>query len=323
MNEITIYESSDGQLQLDVQIDNETVWLTQAQMVDLFESSKTNISEHLTNIFNDEELDKEASVRKFRIVRKEGNRFVTRNIDHYNLDVIISVGYRVNTKRGIQFRQWATQKLKAYVVQGYAINQKRLNELNKVIQLIEQSGATENLELREAKGLLDILGSYTRSFVLLNQFDSQNLSSSGFNPDITYKIDYLEATSAIAELKAQLILKKEATELFGKEKDNSFEGILGNIVQTFGGQYLYSSIEEQAAHLLYFIIKNHPFNDGNKRIGAFLFIWFLDKNKHRFKTTGELKINDRALTALALLVAQSNPADKELMTKLICNLINE
>jgi death-on-curing family protein len=169
---------------------------------------------------------------------------------------------------------------------------------------------------------LEILGGYTRSFVLLNQYDSHNLPSEAFSPNVTYEIDYSEAKVAISELKKQLIAKKEATELFGNEKDDSFSGILGSIVQTFGGQYLYPSIEEQAAHLLYFVIKNHPFSDGNKRIGAFLFVWFLERNKHRFKTSGELKINDNALTAIALLVAQSNPDDKELMVKLICNLIS-
>jgi death-on-curing family protein len=177
--------------------------------------------------------------------------------------------------------------------------------------------------LSEAKGLLEILGSYTRSFILLNQYDSNSLKTENLNSDITYEIKYEEAKNAIAELKKQLIEKKEATDLFGREKDHSFEGTLQSIVQSFDGQYLYHSIEEQASHLLYFIIKNHPFNDGNKRIGAFLFVWFLEKNKHRFKKSGELKINDNALAALALLVAQSNPTEKEVMVKLICNLIQE
>jgi death-on-curing family protein len=240
---------------------------------------------------------------------------------HYNLDAILSVGYRVNSKRGTQFRQWATQRLKDYLVQGYALNQKRLDELGKMVRLIEQSGSTDGLQLGEAKGLLEILGGYTRSFVLLNQYDSHKLPTEAFNTDMTYEIQYEEAKAAIAELKKQLMAKKEATELFGNEKDASFSGILGSIVQTFGGQHLYPSIEEQAAHLLYFVIKNHPFSDGNKRIGAFLFVWFLEKNQHRFKQSGELKINDNALTALALLVAQSDPNEKELMVQLICNLI--
>lgn len=231
------------------------------------------------------------------------------------------MGYRVNTARGIQFRQWATQRLKEYLVKGYAINQKRLDELGKMVQLIEQSGKAENLQLQEAKGLLEIISHYTQSFVLLNQYDSHSVKTGKLSENITYDIKYEEAKAAIAELKKQLIAKKEATDLFGKEKDSGFQSSLQSIVQTFGGQYLYPSIEEQAAHLLYFVIKNHSFNDGNKRIGAFLFIWFLEKNKHRFKANGEVKINDNGLTAIALLVAQSKPEEKELMIQLIVSLI--
>ena len=231
------------------------------------------------------------------------------------------VGYRVNSKRGIQFRQWATQRLKAYLVEGYAINQKRLEELGKVVQLVGQSEKKESLQLQEAKGLLEILSNYTKSFVLLNQYDSHNLQPDNLSENITYEIQYEEAKTAIAELKSQLISKKEATSLFGNEKDDSFRSSLLSIVQTFGGQYLYRSIEEQAAHLLYFVIKNHSFNDGNKRIGAFLFIWFLEKNRHRFKKSGELKVNDNGLTAIALLVAQSKPEEKEIIIQLIVALI--
>jgi death-on-curing family protein len=322
MSEIIIYQSPDNRATVEVKFQQETVWLNQKQMADLFDKDSDTVGLHLKNIFADGELDESATTEFFSVVQQEGSRSVKRDIKFYNLDAIISVGYRVNSKRGTQFRQWATQRLKDYLVQGYAINQKRLAELGKMVQLIEQSGSAEGLQLGEARGLLEILGGYTRSFVLLNQYDSHNLPSEAFSPNVTYEIDYSEAKAAIAELKKQLIAKKEATELFGNEKDDSFSGILGSIVQTFGGQYLYPSIEEQAAHLLYFVIKNHPFSDGNKRIGAFLFVWFLERNKHRFKTSGELKINDNALTAIALLVAQSNPDDKELMVKLICNLIS-
>ncbi|HRF25565.1 MAG TPA: Fic family protein, partial [Chitinophagaceae bacterium] len=188
------------------------------------------------------------------------------------------------------------------------------------VQLIQKSIGKET-NLTEAKGLLNIITQYTRSFVLLNQYDSNTIEQKEVSENITYEIKYDEAKTAIAELKKLLKKKKEATNLFGNEKDQSFEGTLQSIVQTFGDKYLYPSIEEQAAHLLYFIIKNHTFTDGNKRIGAFLFIWFLDKNKHRFKKSGELKINDNALVALALLVAQSNPAEKELMIKLIIRFV--
>jgi death-on-curing family protein len=318
-SKMEIFETSDRQIE--VRISADTVWLSQKQMAELFEKDSDTIGLHLKNIFTEEELYESATTELFSVVQQEGRREVKRSIKFYNLDAILSVGYRVNSKRGTQFRQWATQRLKDYLVQGYAINQKRLDELGKMVQLIEQSGQSSQLQLHEAKGLLDILSSYTRSFVLLNQYDSRQLSTEALNPNITYEIQYEEAKVAISELKKRLIAQKEATELFGNEKDDSFSGILGSIVQTFGGQYLYPSIEEQAAHLLYFVIKNHPFSDGNKRIGAFLFVWFLEKNKHRFKASGELKINDNALTALALLVAQSDPADKEIMVRLICNLI--
>lgn len=322
MSDLVIYKTPDGKSEVEVTFEQEMVWLSQAQMVKLFGSSKANISEHLKSIFLTGELDSGSTVRNFRTVRKEGNRQVTREIEHFNLDAIISVGYRVNTKRGIQFRQWATQRLKDYLVKGYAMNQRRLEQLQQTIQLISEGGNVETLQLEEAKGLLEIIRNYTNSFVLLNQFDSSNLVTEKLNENITYEINYEEAKAAIAELKKQLKAKKEATDLFGKEKDEGFRSSLLSIVQTFDGKSLYPSIEEQASHLLYFVIKNHSFNDGNKRIGAFLFVWFLERNKHRFKKTGEVKINDNGLVALALLVAQSNPQDKELMIKLIINLIN-
>jgi death-on-curing family protein len=323
MNEIILFQTSDNRTELEVKFDGETFWLNQYQIAELFQTDRTSILKHLQNIYATQELDEKATCAKFAQVRKEGNRMVKRELLNYNLDVIISVGYRVNSKRGTQFRQWATQHLKEYLAQGYSLNQKRLEELGKMVQLIEQSGETETLQLQEAKGLLDILSHYTKSFVLLNQYDSHKLQTIHLNETITYEIQYDEAKAAIAQLKKQLIAKNEATELFGNEKDDGFRSSLQAVVQTFGGQYLYPSIEEQAAHLLYFVIKNHSFSDGNKRIGAFLFIWFLEKNKHRFKTSGELKINDNGLTAIALLVAQSKPEEKELMVKLICNLISE
>ncbi|MEO8146388.1 MAG: virulence protein RhuM/Fic/DOC family protein [Bacteroidia bacterium] len=314
MNEIEIYQSPDKHIQVEVKFEHETVWLTQSQITKLFQKDRTVITKHINNVFKEGELDEKSNVQKMHIANSD------KPVAFYNLDVIISVGYRVKSKQGTQFRQWATQRLKDYLVKGYAVNQKRLEQLQQTIQLIGKN--TDDLKLNEAKGLLDIIQKYTQSFILLNQYDSNSLSTQNLNEHITYEIQYNEAAAAIAELKKQLIAATEATELFGNAKDDSFKGILGNIVQTFGGQYLYPSIEEQAANLLYFIIKNHPFSDGNKRIGAFMFIWFLEKNKHRFKQNGELKINDNALVALALLVAQSNPAEKELMVQLIINLIS-
>ena len=318
-NGIEIYKSPDNKIELQVNLDNDTVWLTQKHMTELFGKSRVTITEHIGNIFKEGELEENSVCRKFRHTAEDGKSY---EAQYYNLDVIISVGYRVKSKQGTQFRQWATQRLKDYLVKGYAINQQRLDQLQQTIELIQKSGKTDELSLSEAKGLLDIISNYTQSFVLLNKFDSNKLDSEKLNEHITYEIKYEEATGAIAELKKQLISKKEATELFGNQKDKSFKGVLGNIIQSFGGEYVYKSIEEQAAHLMYFIIKNHPFSDGNKRIGAFMFVWFLEKNKHRFKKNGEVKINDNGLVALALLVAQSNPDDKELMVQLIINLIN-
>ena len=315
--EIQIYKTPSG-TEIQVSLNEETVWLDAHFIALLFDVKRPAIVKHIQNIYKSKELSKKSTCSILEQVAADGKK---RKMNLYNLDVIISVGYRVNSSKATQFRIWATQRLKDYLVKGYAINQKRLDELQQTVQLIQKS-IGEETNLPEAKGLLDIITQYTQSFVLLNQYDSNTIEQKELSGNITYEISYTEAKAAISELKKQLKKKKEATDLFGNEKDNSFEGTLQSVVQTFGGKYLYATIEEQAAHLLYFIIKNHSFTDGNKRIGAFLFIWFLDKNKHRFKKSGELKINDNALVALALLVAQSNPAEKELMIKLITQLIN-
>ena len=322
-NKIEMYQTAENTSEIRVKFENDTVWLTQKMMAELFDTTPQNITIHLKNIFSEGELEEFSTCKEYLQVQQEGNRSVERKQMFYNLDVIISVGYRVNSKRGVQFRKWATEKLKDYLNKGYAVNEKRLQEVSKnlkklenTIQFLQKSG--ENLE---SKDLLTIISKYTKSFVLLNQFDSNSLSNDAVSENITYEIKYAEAVLAIEELKKQLIEKKEASQLFGNQKDQSFQGILGNVVQSFSGQYVYPSIEEQAANLLYFVIKNHPFSDGNKRIGAFMFIWFLEKNKHRFTNDGELKINENGLTALALLVAQSSMEDKELMIKLLINLI--
>lgn len=315
-DQIVIYTSPDNQTEVTVKMQDDTVWLTQTQMAELFDKDKRTISEHMRNIFDEDELDPDWVVRKIRTTASDGKGY---NIEHYNLDAIISVGYRVNSKRGTAFRIWATQRLREYLVQGYSINQSRLDELGQTIRLLTEKG--KKIDPDEAKWLLDIIANYTESFLLLNRYDTGSLGDSG-SPDVTYIIDYTEAKSAITELRNKLLEKSEANNIFGNEKDESFIGILSNIVATFDGQYLYTTIEEQAAHLLYFIIKDHPFTDGNKRIGAFLFIWFLEKNRHRFKKNGEVKINDTGLTTLALLIAQSDPREKEMMIRLVINLIN-
>ena len=325
MSEIILYQDAEKQIQIEVKLDGETVWLSQDQIAAVFGTQRPAITKHLKNIFTSGELNEKVVSSILEHTTRHGaikGKAQVKNVKYYNLDAIISVGYRINSKQATLFRKWATQRLKDYLVKGYTINQKRLEQLQQTIQLINAGGNIENIQLQEAKGLLEILSNYTKSFVLLNQFDGNKLVSEKLNENITCEIQYREAKAAIVELKKQLIKKREATDLFGNEKDESFKSSLQSIVQTFGGQYLYPSIEEQAAHLLYFVIKNHSFSDGNKRIGAFLFIWFLEKNKHRLKKSGEVKINDNGLTALALLVAQSNPEEKELMIKLVINLIN-
>src|SRR5215204_3248808 len=323
--EILIYKAKDGSQELEVKLEQNTVWLTQKQIAELFGTLRPAITKHLSNIFKSGELIEKSVSSILEHTARDGKKYKTQ---YYNLDAIISVGYRVNSKSATRFRVWATQTLKNHLVKGYTLREKRLEELSvnmdqlkQMVDLIERSGGSATLNFSEAKGLLEIITNYTHSFILLNQFDSNNLPDEKLNENITYEIEYKEAIKAIIELKKQLIKKKEASALFANERDHGFESTLNSVVQTFGGEYLYKSIEEQAAHLLYFVIKNHPFTDGNKRIGAFLFVWFLEKNKHRFKKSGELKINDNALVALALLVAQSNPEDKEIMIKLVMNLI--
>ena len=321
---IVIYQSADGSIATEVRLECETVWLSQEQISQLFGRERSVITKHLRNVFAEGELDANAVCAKFAHTAADGKTY---QVEHYNLDTIISVGYRVKSLEGTRFRQWANRVLKDYLVQGYALNTQRLQAQQQHIKQLErtltlfQLNLIEQASLPEARGLVSVITGYARTFVLLNQFDSERLPLGDFATSIRYEIEPVEALSAIDALKADLMGRGEASELFGNQKDDSFAGILGNIVQSFGGEFLYPSIEEQAAHLLYFVIKNHPFSDGNKRIGAFLFIWFLQRNQHHLKIDGELKINDNALAAIALLVAQSDPAQKQLMIHLIMNLI--
>ena len=323
-NEILIYENEDNKIEVILDDAQGTVWLSQAQLAELFGTKRPAITKHLGNIFKVNELDRNAVCSKMEHTAADGKSYKTL---HYNLDAIISVGYRVNSASATRFRQWATARLKDHLVQGYTLNEQRLNEHQDQLRKLEQTltlfqqNVIEQSSLSEAQGLVRVIADYARTFVLLNQFDSERLPTDDFDKEIRFEIGYDEARSAIGLLVKDLISRGEATELVGNEKDDSFAGLLGAVVQSFDGQYLYSSIEEQSAHLLYFVIKNHPFNDGNKRIGAFLFIWFLQRNHHHLKSNGELKINDNALAAIALLVAQSDPAQKELMIHLIMNLI--
>ena len=242
-NEIIIYQNQQNETEVQVRFEGDTFWLSQRLMAVLFDKDSDTIGLHLRNIYEELELDELATTEFFSVVQIEGKREVTRKIKHYNLDAILSVGYRVNSKRGTQFRQWATARLKDFL-KGYAINQKRLDELSQMVSIIAQSTQSDNLKFNEAKGLLNVLSNYTQSYILLNQFDNHSLKTDNLNENVTYKIKYEEAKPQIDALKQKLIDLKEATALFGKEKDDSFRGILGNVLQTYDGQYLYPSIEE-------------------------------------------------------------------------------
>ena len=323
--EIVVFNSSqsDNEFQIILDGDNETVWITEKQIVELFGKTRRTIGEHITNLYEEGELDKNSTWREFRQVQKEGQREVTRNVSQYNLDVIISVGYRVKSKTGIEFRKWATNKLKEHLIKGYTLNQSiQLNQINHLqTQLINAQEKLFKSQTQLTDGLLNIISNYSKSFELLNQFDTDELSTSDLQKDINYIINYTDVNKAIGKLKTSLIEKGEASQLFGSEKDDSFRGILGSISQTVFGDLAYPTIEEQAAQLLYSIIKGHAFSDGNKRIGSFIFVWFLEQNNFHLKQNGHPKINDNTLVALALAVAQSIPNQRDIIIKLIINLI--
>lgn len=320
---IVIYEDVNGEIKLDVSLENDTLWLSQKQLEVLFDRDKSVISRHIKNIFKDEELDKNSVVAKNATTATDGKIY---QVEYYNLDMIISLGYRVNSKRATSFRVWATKILKDYIINGYSINNKRLQqkglkELNETISLLKDTISNAQIELNEAKGLLDVILNYSRTWTLLQGYDEDSLKINFVAKEAKFILDSDEAKNYIAQLKNELIKKGEATELFGREKAGEFEGILRNIYQTFGGVDLLESVEEKAANLLYYIIKGHPFNDGNKRIGAFMFILFLSKNNMLYKSNGELKINDNALVALSLMTAKSDPKQKDTIINLIVNIL--
>ena len=326
MSEMVVY--NDGEIELTAPLKNETVWLNRNQISNLFDRDVKTIGKHINNVFKDGELEKSSTVAKFATVQKEGEREITRNVEFYNLDLIISVGYRVKSQRGVRFRQWATKILKTYMINDYVLNkdklqQKKLDELDQTIQLIKQGLENQELNTREAKGFVEIISNYAKSWALLQGYDEQSLEEVVEHQEQKFILGYDEAKEAIAELKSILMTKGEATQLFGQEKAGEFNGNLLNIYQSFGGEELLPSIEQKAANLLYYVIKGHPFNDGNKRIGAFLFVLFLHKNGILHKPNGEPKINDNALASLALLVATSAPEQKEIIIKLVMNMLYE
>lgn len=320
--EIIIYK--DKKAAIEVRLKDETVWLSIDQMAGLFGRDKSVISRHIRNVFKERELDEKSVVANFATTAADGKVY---HVDYYNLDAIISVGYRVKSRQGVAFRIWATRVLRDHIIKGYTVNQKRLyetglSEFENALALVRETIAKKELTGDEARGLLRVITDYANTWLLLQKYDEGNLTVEGVRRKVSYTLTYKDALNAIDELKRDLVAKKKAGDLFGMERDH-LEGILGNINQSFGGRALYPSVEEKAAHLLYFIIKDHPFGDGNKRIASLLFIIFLTRNHHLLTKRGERKINDTALVALALLIAESKPKQKEVMVKLIVNFLKE
>jgi prophage maintenance system killer protein len=322
--EIAVYRTKDGRAAVDVRLEQETVWLSLQQMVDLFGRDKSVISRHIHNIYATNELSSESTVAKNATVQTEGGRQVEREIEYYNLDMIIAVGYRVNSKRGTEFRIWATSTLKDHLLKGYTINEKRLKaqvdrlrELKSAVDIMGRIISRKALTGNESEGLLKVITDYSLALRLLDQYDHQQLRLHGTTETTGFVLTCEAARVAIIRMAGKI-----GEGLFGREKDKGLESTIGAIYQTFGGHDLYSSIEEKAAHLLYFVIKNHAFVDGNKRIGAFLFIWFLDGNGLLYRKDGSKRLADNALVALTLLIAESKPAEKDIICKVAVNLIN-
>lgn len=316
MNKIGIYQTESGAIE--VRLEQDTVWLSQAQIVTLFGRDQSVISRHIGNIFKEGELERESNMQKVHIANSD------KPVEMYNLDVIISVGYRVKSQQGTRFRQWATHTLREHLTQGYTLNRQRLEanarELEAALQLVKKAAQSPELLADTGRGLVDIVTRYAQTFLLLQRYDEGLLTEppeqrGGSLPTLA------EARQALARLKVNLMARGEATDLFVQERGDAFEALLGNLDQTVFGEPAYPSVEAKAAHLLYFVIKNHPFADGNKRSGAFLFVDFLNRNARLLDGNGNPVINDIGLAALALLVAESDPAHKETMIRLIMNML--
>lgn len=322
---VIFYQTEDKNICLEVTVEDETVWLTQLQMAELFDTTKQNISLHIKHIFSENELAQTATVKEYLTVQIEDKRSVKRKIIRYSLDVIISVGYRVKSLRGTQFRIWANTVLKAYLIRGYVLNEQKLRRqpenlttLTNTIHLMGKLLETNQLSNDETTDLIRVIKSYAYALEILDRYDHRTLTLENVRPGPSFIPTYEEAMQAIAALKDSV----GGAALFGNEKDASFRSSIAAIHQTFDGRDLYASIEEKAAHLLYFIVKNHSFTDGNKRIAAFMFVWYMDKNHILYNKDGSRRIADNALVALTLMIAESNPDDKDVMVSVVANLIN-
>lgn len=323
-NPIIIYQTDDGRTQIDVRLENDTVWLTQAQMAELFQADRTSILRHINNIYKFEELERNSTCAKIAQVQIEGKRTVRRMIPYYNLDMIISVGYRVNTKRGIKFRQWANHVLRDYLVKGYAVSERlRHEQLGELRQLVSVLGRTlqagAQISGDESRALFNVVTDYTYALDTLDRYDYEQLNIGKTTKHETFRATYGQAMKEIEELRR----KFGGSTLFGNEKDDSFKSSIGQIYQTFDGRELYPSVEEKAAMLLYLVTKNHSFNDGNKRIAATLFLWFMNNNGILYRADGTKRIADATLVALTLMIAESRTEEKDTMVKVVVNLINQ
>lgn len=321
-NSIEIYRSQDGSVQLNVKLENDTVWLTQSQMAELFGRDRTVITRHINNCYKEGELDKNITCAKFAHMGKDQDQ--TYETTMYNLDVIISVGYRVKSIQGTRFRQWANSVLKQYLIKGYAINQQlkldRYNELKDVVRLMGRAiGMREKVTADEYRGLFNVISDYVYALDTLDHYDYQSLSIQQTTKDEPFRATYENAMEAINALKD----KFGGSQWFANEKDDSFKSSIGQIYQTFGGEELYPSVEEKAAMLLYLVVKNHSFSDGNKRIAAMLFLWFLNNNHVLYAEDGHKRIADNTLVALTLMIAESRTEEKDVMVKVVVNLINK
>ena len=327
--EVVLFEAKDGQVRLDVRVEHESVWLSLNQMAELFERDKSVISRHLRNVFISGELDRAATAAKNATVQREGAREVVRDMELFNLDAILSVGYRVNSRRGTQFRIWATRTLREHLVRGYTLNERRLREkgfgeIEQAVGLLARTLTKHALVTDEGRAVLEVVQQYTRAWRLLLEYDEQRLAEAPgkpLAPAVSMSLDL--ARAAIHGLRDMLAARCEATGLFGQERGEGLGAILGAIEQTFGGEPLYPTAQARAAHLLYFVIKDHPFSDGNKRIGTLLFLEYLRLTGLLRRPDGSPRLADNAMVALALLVAESDPAQKELMIRLVLNLLED
>lgn len=323
-DKVVIYQSADGEASLDVRLEQETVWLNQKQMAELLDKDTDTIGLHIRNIYKECELEPGATTEKSSVVQNEGGRKVRRTLKFYNLDVIISVGYRVKSQRGTQFRQWATKVLREHLVQGYTINQQRLEEqsqklaeMQQAVELLSRTLEQQQLVNDLGKDVLKVIADYAYALDLLDRYDHGTLSIEKTSGTTDFVLDYKSANEIVLSMKGNF------AGLFGIEKDQGFKSAIGTIYQTFDGKELYPSAEEKAANLLYFIVKNHAFSDGNKRIAAALFIYFLNSNNILYRADGSKRLADNTLVALTLLIAESKPEEKDTIVKVIVNLINQ